>query len=450
MTGAGRSRDVAALIDARPLSALQLRIFVLCLLVAVLDGADTSAIAIAAPALAARIGMQMRDFGVVFSAATLGAMVGALGFGPLADRFGRRRVLIVASVLFGAFTLLTVFAGGFATLVACRFLAGIGLGGATPCFLGLASEYAPRRLRATLVSVLWAGFPLGIMLGGFGNAWLVRGYGWPAIFLVGGTLPILLALVMAAALPESLQFLVLRDAASARARRILDRLAPGAVGAADLLAVPDERLPGVPVKYLFRDGRSLPTLLLWVPFFAGFGVLGVVVLWLPTLLLAGGVATSMATGAAVNAFNGLGACIGMGLAGLLVDRFGAARVLGPAFVLGAVCTALLGQLAASVPLAAAGTGAIGLFVGIGSSGAIALAALAYPTPIRGTGIGWAMALGRFGQVALPLLAGRMIGPHGGAQAMLLVMGVLLLLAAIGVLLLRAVTPAARPALSGAA
>ncbi len=450
MSGAADVCDVAALIDRRGLSPLQLRIIALCALVAVLDGADTSSIAIAAPAIAAKLAMPMRGLGVVFSAATLGAMLGAMSFGPLADRLGRKRVLVAAAAIFGLFTILTALAGSLAALIACRFVAGIGLGGATPCFLGLASEYAPRRMRGALVSVLWAGFPLGIMLGGFGNAWLVRNYGWPAIFLVGGTLPILVALASAAWLPESLTFLVLRERGAAAARDILARLAPGAVGPGEPLVVSERALPGVPVAHLFRAGRALPTLLLWLPFFAGFGVLGVVVLWMPTLLQAGGAARSMATAANVNAFNGLGGCIGMAAAGFLVDRFGAARVLAPAFVVGAACTAALGAAVASVALAAACTGAIGLSVGIASSGAIALAALAYPTPMRATGIGWAMGLGRFGQVALPLLAARMIGPGGAAQTMLLVMAGLLLLAAVAVLLLRVASVAPRPALSAAA
>lgn len=436
--------DVTALIDRRTLSPLQLRIVVLCALIAVLDGADTSAIAIAATAIAAKLAVPMRAFGVVFSAATLGAMLGAMAFGPLADRFGRKRMLLLAAAMFGLFTILTAFAGSFASLIAYRLLAGLGLGGATPCFLGLAAEYAPKRMRGTLVSVLWAGFPLGIMLGGFGNAWLVQTYGWPAIFLIGGMLPLLVVLAMTVALPESLQFLVLRDAASVRARAILARLAPGAVGAADRLVVQDRALPGVPVTHLFRDGRAARTVLLWVPFFAGFGVLGVVVLWTPALLQANGVAHSMAMAANVNAFNGLGGCIGMALAGVLVDRFGPTRVLGPAFVVGAVFTAAFGVAVSSAVLAASCTAAIGLAVGIASSGAIALAALIYPTQMRASGIGWAMGMGRFGQVALPLLAARMIGAGGQAGAMLLVMAALLLVAAAVVVVLRAVTAAARP------
>jgi AAHS family 4-hydroxybenzoate transporter-like MFS transporter len=220
--------DVTALIDRANIGAFQLRIIVLCAFVALLDGADTTSIAIAAASLAGKLAVQMRDFGVIFSAGTLGAMVGAMAFGPLADRFGRKRLLLVATVMFGAFTLLTAHAETYGSLMAFRFLAGLGLGGATPCFLTLVSEYVPSRMRSTAITVLWAAFPLGITLGGFLNSYLVAAFGWEAIFHVGGTLPLLVAAVLAAVLPESLQFLIQRRKASVAAARIVGRLAPSA------------------------------------------------------------------------------------------------------------------------------------------------------------------------------------------------------------------------------
>jgi MFS transporter, AAHS family, 4-hydroxybenzoate transporter len=165
----------------------------------------------------------------------------------------------------------------------------------------------------------------------------------------------------------------------------------------------EQKVEGLPLKHLFSEGRALGTLLLWVPFFTAFGVLILAVLWTPLLLRDNGISPAMA-GIAV-AFNGLGALIGMSSAGWLIERFGVARILVPAFLLGAVATALVGYAAASVPAMATELFLIGLFVGMGGSGAIALAALTYPTAIRSTGVGWAMAMGRFGQVVAPLFAG---------------------------------------------
>lgn len=428
--------DVTKLIDDRGLSRFQIAVVLLCGLVAMLDGADTTSIAIAAATIAGLLNFPMSAFGLVFAAGTLGAMLGAMTFGPLADRFGRKRLLIVATVLFGVFTFLIAHADSYSTLVLYRFLAGLGLGGATPCFLALVSEYVPRQVRGTVVSVLWAAFPLGIMLGGFLNSYLVTAFGWQMIFYVGGALPLAVAALLTAMLPESLQFLIGRRGDTRQAGRILARMAPGAVGRDAFLTVARDTLPGIPVKHLFSEGRALSTIALWVPFFAAFGVLSAVVFFTPALLRsATGIASAASNGALVNAFHGLGALLGMALAGQLVDRFGARKVLGAALVVGAACTAALGPSVASVPLAAAATALIGFFVGIAGSGCIALAAIIYPPEIRATGIEWGMAMGRGGQVAAPLAAGQIIGATGDGSLMLLVMAAALIVSIIFVFLL---------------
>ncbi len=162
--GPPRDINVTALIDDRPLSPLQWLVFVLCSLAAFLDGADSQSIGVAAPLIAAGFGMPMGSFAPAFSAGLFGATIGALTFGPLGDRFGRKRMLIVAVLLLSVFTLLTAAARTFPELLAIRFLGGLGLGGATPCFITLCAEYAPRRRRAMLASVLWAAYPLAAIL----------------------------------------------------------------------------------------------------------------------------------------------------------------------------------------------------------------------------------------------------------------------------------------------
>jgi MFS transporter, AAHS family, 4-hydroxybenzoate transporter len=213
-------------------------------------------------------------------------------------------------------------------------------------------------------------------------------------------------------------------------------MAPGAASPDAVLTIERDTLPGVPVKHLFSEGRALSTIALWVPFFAAFGVLSAIVFFTPGLLRsATGVASAASNGALVNAFHGLGALLGMALAGQLVDRFGAPRVLGAALLVGAACTAALGPSVASVPLAAIATALIGFFVGIAGAGCIALAAIIYPTEIRATGIGWGMAMGRGGQVVAPLVAGQIIGATGDGSVMLLVMAAVLLVSIIFVFLL---------------
>ena len=174
--------DVDRLIDERPISALQIRVFILCALVAVLDAVDSQSIGVAGPLIRDAFHMSAGAFAPVYSAGLFGAAIGALAFGPISDRFGRRPMLIFTTALFGVFTCLTVFADSFPVLVFYRFVAGLGLGGATPCFITMAAEYAPQKHRAMLVSLLWAGYPLGNAVGGFMTAYLIKNYEWPMVF----------------------------------------------------------------------------------------------------------------------------------------------------------------------------------------------------------------------------------------------------------------------------
>jgi AAHS family 4-hydroxybenzoate transporter-like MFS transporter len=425
--------DVGAFMDTRRLGATHLRVFLLCALVALLDGADSQSVGVAAPALAAAVGVKIAAFGPIFSAAQFGAMLGALASGLLADRLGRKALLVANAVLIGLFTLATPFAHELGGLFALRFMAGLGLGGATPCFLALMSDYSPRRDRATLVSLLWAAFPVGATLGGFLNAYLIAQFGWTAIFFVGGSLPLVIALVLALALKESPQFLLTAAKAPQQARRIIETLSSEPLGAEVQLTSSEIRAPGLPLRRLFGDGRALFTPLLWGVFATAFGILTVFVLWTPALLKEQGMAVAQA--AIVVAWFNLGAVFGQGAAGRLVDRFGGLAVLAPGLVIGGVCFALVGvpELSSSLRLSLA-VGA-GVFLGLGSSGAIALAALSYPSQVRSTGIGWGMALGRGGQVVGPLIAGAVLAGGASPRAVFAIMAAAPVAGAILVVLL---------------
>jgi MFS transporter, AAHS family, 4-hydroxybenzoate transporter len=402
-----RELNVTRLIDDGPLTRFQIGTIICCALVSALDGIDTQSIGVAAPFIADELGVKLADFGPIFSSALAGATVGAASFGPLADRFGRKTLLIAAVLLIGVFTILTVFANSVPMLITVRVLAGLGLGGATPCFIALTSEYTPARLRAALVTLMWSAFPLGGLLGGLLNWYLIPHAGWRAIFYFGGVAPLVLAVLLFFYLPESIKFLLVRRNDRKGVARIVTRLG-SAPGRGDSRFVLDEKpLPGASIRHLFTEGRALGTLLLWVPFFMGFGVLTVAVLWTPALLKLNGI--SPANTAFVVAFNGLGGFIGQSTSGRLIQRFGILPILIPAFLLGAAATVGLGYGASSIALAATFIGLIGVFMGLGTGGAIALAATIYPTPIRSTGAGWGMAMGRFGQIVGPLIAGGLLG-----------------------------------------
>lgn len=396
--------NVSRIIDERPFSRLQITVIALCGMINFFDGIDTQSIGVAAPFIAKSLGLTIPQLGPVFSAGLLGAAVGAVGFGAIADRVGRKRLLILAAVLIGIFTLLTAFAQSFNTLLLYRFLAGIGLGGATPCFISLTAEYTPERHRATCVTLMWSSFPLGAMVGAFVNSRLIEHFGWQAIFYIGGVLPLVIAVILAIWLPESLKFLIVRRNDTTAARRILQRMGIASVSESTILTADGDKAERTSFGSVFHDGRAAGTLLLWVPFFVGFGILTIVVLWTPALMGMNGV--TPADAAFVVAFNGLGAFIGQAIAGRCIQRFGIVPTMVPAFVLGAVATIGLGYNVASIPAAAAFIGLVGLFLGIGTAGAIALAAEIYPTAIRATGVGLSMAIGRFGQVCAPFIVGQ--------------------------------------------
>lgn len=425
--------NVTRVIDDGPVSAFQVMAIILCSSVAFLDGLDSQSIAVAAPIIAENLKLARTALGPIFSAALLGGMLGALTFGPLGDRFGRKRILALAAALFGAFTLLTAHARSYEALLAVRFAAGIGLGGATPCFIALATEYAPKRRRAMVASLIWAAFPLGGTVGGFLNAYILARFGWETIFLVGGALPLLVAAALLIWLPESIRFLLARGGDARRIGAIVAKMRPD-LPAVARFAAEEERFSGVPLRHLFSGGRALGTFLLWVPFFTAFGTLAIVVLWTPALLRDNGIAPAQA--AIVIGVHGIGALIGMVGAGRLIERFGAAAVLFPALLLGAVATGSLGYAATSVASMSITLAVVGVFVGMGASGSIALAALTYPTAIRSSGIGWAMGMGRFGQVLAPLLASAMIGAGWGGTQLFLAMAMAPLAGAIAILALR--------------
>ncbi len=446
MTGTGSPAvNISREIDEGALTRFQVRAIALCSLVAFLDGLDSQSIAVAAPIIVETIGATRAALGPIFSAGLLGAMLGALTFGPLGDRFGRKRMLIGCAALFGIFTILTAFCSSYPSLLAVRLFAGLGLGGATPLFIALASEYAPQRRRAVVASLIWAAFPLGGLVGSFLNAALLASFGWRSLFLIGGALPLLVALALLAWLPESIRYMIATGADPVRIRSVVARVRPG-IPAGVRFVADEGQAAGVPVTQLFAGGVAARTLLLWVPFFAGFGILAIVVVWTPVLLRDHGISLSAASFAL--GVHGIGALIGMSCAGRLLERFGALAVLVPSFLLGAASTAALGYAAVSAPAMETVLFLVGISVGTGASGSIALAALIYPTAMRSSGIGCAMGVGRFGQVLAPLAAAAAVAAGWTGERLFLLFAVVPALGALAIVALhrRTPVPAPRPAL----
>lgn len=410
--------DVTAFIDERRMSFLQWRGFILCALVNILDGADSQSIGVAGPLIAHGMHMRMSDFTPVFSAGLLGAAIGALSFGSLADRFGRKQMLVVATILFAAFTLLTPVAPDFSLLLIVRFLAGLGLGGATPCFITLVADYVPKPWRATLTAVLWAAYPLGASIGGFLNAYLIPTLGWRSIFHVGGISAIVVGILLILLLPESLSYLASRAPNAQRAKAIIRAIDPAIAVDGIILSkrAEDSSTSRGALKSLFDAGRTPRTLLLWGMFFTAFGSTTIGVLLMPTLFRMSGLPLSVSA-MLVGLFD-LVAIASMACAGRLLSWLGVG-VIAAAFICGAGALVFLGYSCSTLPMAVIGMALLGLTVPLAGSAVIALAAIIYPATIRSTGVGWAMGMGRLGQVFTPLWLGALLGFGWDAKSILI-------------------------------
>lgn len=399
--------DVGSHIDARPIGRFQWLVVALCFCVAMIDGFDTQAAAFVAPLLRDQMQVGPQGIGNLYSSGLFGLMIGALAFGAVADRVGRKPVIILACLAMGGFSLLAATARDFDMLLVYRFLTGLGLGAAMPNINALTAEYAPSSRRAVLMTVMFAGFPTGAILGGLISVELIEAFGWRSVFVFGGVVPILFVPVLFLFLPESIRYLAARGQHHARVGRLLRRLDPG-LGDADKLPVaapvaaagPD-RL--VPVVDLFTEGRLPGTALIWLTYFGTLLMMYSLLGWLPTVMseaglgIAGGIYTAVA-------FNA-GGVVGGLLAAYFLDRNSGYRILSAGYVLAALVGLMIGGLGGSLVIAITV-----IFLGgatlMGAAFAMnAVTAAFYPTSVRSTGLGWGLAIGRIGAIVGPLIIG---------------------------------------------
>ncbi len=402
-----RTVDVRALLDKTPFGAYRSRLLVACLAIAVADGFDVQALAFVAPVLTDSWDISRATMGRLLTAGLFGMLIGSLMLGRLGDRIGRRPTLMASVLIFGLGSLATALCQSVVQIGVARIVTGIGLGGAIVAALALISEFSPVRHRATVVTAMFAGFPLGGTIGGLTAAPLMGNFGWQSVFVVGGLVPLVLIGLLWRRIPESLQFSVTKGLSGTALAPLLQGIDPAfRYQADDRLILPEQRDVRARVAELFVGHRIGGTLLLWTICFANLLVLYLLINWLPSILHESG--QSLARANAGAALFNLGGVAGGLVLSRAVDRLGATRVLGVSFVATALCVWAISQVHDPVLMAAlvfaAGTGIIG-----GQCGINAVIVGFYPTAIRSTGAGWALGFGRLGAMAGPIIGGLALG-----------------------------------------
>jgi AAHS family 4-hydroxybenzoate transporter-like MFS transporter len=432
-----------AALDARPVSRYQWLILLLLALLLVTDGYDAQVLGYVVPALASDWGLEKAAFGPVFSANLLGLTLGSLLVTPLADRFGVRRILLGCVLIYASLTLLMVFAHSLTSLMAARFICGIGMGGAMPSAMALMSDYSPPRLRTLMVTLAACGFSFGGAAGGFVAAGFIDSFGWQAVFLAGGVTPLLLFPFLVWLLPESLPRLLRDTPPYARLHSITARMLP------DWQAPPADlqRQAGSPltVVELFRNGYARPTLLIWATFFVSLILLYFMISWLPSLLLESGLALKQANlVTSMFLFAGTLGAIGMAW---FADRLKSkVRLLSGVLAAAALCTILLGLNHDNPRYLVACVFAAGFCIIGGQLTLNAFASNFYPAHVRATGTGWALGVGRFGSILGPLFGSLLLAMHIPVQQIFFFCAIPAVMAALLIIQVRspgAATPSPR-------
>jgi benzoate transport len=406
----GRVDGFRQTLDSSKVSPALYGVAGLIALLLVTDGFGTQAMGFVAPVITKAWALKSAAaLKGAISMGLVGVMIGACGVTLLADRIGARRILIACALGYGALMAGTAWVKDLDGLLWMRFVTGVALGGAMPAGIALVSEYAPTRLRSTMVTVAVSGFSLGGALGGAVATMVVQRLGWPAVFVIGGLVPMLIAPLLWLWLPESLP-LVIAGKAGARPMAAVARLAPAWTLSS---GAPPEPMPGhAPVVALFQDGMATPTVLIWVLYFMNLLVLYTLSNWLPTIITDAGMPLKTAIAAA--SFYQLGGVVGGLLFSFGCDRFGARLIL-PAIFLGtSVFCFLIGAAGQNPGLVVGAATTAGLFVIGGQAAANAFVGNYYPSHVRASGIGWALGIGRLGAILGPYVVGMLI--EAGANA----------------------------------
>ncbi|RJF92251.1 MFS transporter [Noviherbaspirillum saxi] len=414
--------DVTEKKEVVRLNGFHYRVLTLCTLLMFFDGFDLIAASYVAGDIARQLSLSPQQLGISFSAAVVGGVLGAVCIGLLGDRWGRRPAAILSCLIFGIGTVATAWSDSYATLLGWRFIAGIGLGGATPIALSMGADFGPKRLKGTLSLVMYCGFILGGLAAGAVSAATASALGWKGLFLIGGGMTLLLVPFFVLWLPESLEVLV-RQGRKAQVALTLRRLSPGFVPLADdeYVIETDTSSKGARLSSLFLENRAAVTVMLWATFFFTFLALYFYANWLPTLLREMGLTPDQAIAATVAGQVG-NLCCAVFFARLIMKR-PVYNVLGLTYIGAAPMFWVIATIGGNFDYQLVAN-LIGGGLLAGSLGCLyALAPLAYPSDIRTTGSGWAIGVGRIGAILGPMLAGYLLSKGWSAAELFQLSGI---------------------------
>ena len=390
-------------IDKAKISPFHWRILFWCTLIIIFDGYDLVIYGVVLPILMQQWQLDPVTAGALGSTALFGMMIGAMLLGTLSDRFGRKKMIVLCIVLFSGFTALNGFAQTPLQFGVMRFIAGLGIGGVMPNVVALMSEYSPRRIRSTLVAVMFSGYAIGGMLSAVLGIWIVPQFGWQVMFYLA-VIPLLLLPLIWTQLPDSVAFLV-RQGKTAEARKVLAALTGKPLPDDAELAVHQPQKTEQSLAALFSNNRALSTLMFFQAFFMCLLMVYGLGSWLPKLMTMAGY--GFGSSLMFLLFLNIGGIIGAIGGGWLSDRFHPRPVLMLFFTLAAVSLALLGFKSHVAVLyflvTVAGATTIGSQILL-----YAYVAQFYPTAIRSTALGWSSGVGRIGAILGPVLGGALL------------------------------------------
>ncbi|HCF1642818.1 MFS transporter [Pseudomonas stutzeri] len=423
-------------VDERRVSPFQYGVIILCGLVMFLDGFDTQAISYMAPYIAQEWSLSKPMLGPIFSSSLAGLMVGYLVLTPLSERFGHKKAIIVSTIVFSLCTLASVWATNVTELMVLRFITGIGLGAAAPSAIAMTGEYSPKRLRATFVLAIYCGFSLGFIAAGLAAGWFIPHYGWRSMFWVGGLAPLMLVPVLFRFLPESMVFMIKNKVPPQQILSVFRKIDASVGQQSKPVFVVEALEQGQhgALASLFTRDRIMGTVLLWLVFAINLGEFYALQSWLPSIMT--GLNYPMSTVVMATTLTTVGGIAAAFITGPSMDRLGAYKTVGILYLVGFVFVALTG-MAFNSPLwvLLSANFLAGCCISGGQKSLIALAAVFYPAPMRSTGVGWALGIGRIGGIAGPIVVGAALGIGWSPSAVFYGMAIPMLIAGLLVLFL---------------